>query len=165
MLKITVNDTIRMDAEKTADGLLLNGEQFAPDVVRLGDNRFHVIHGNGSYEAEVVHADPAAKAFTFKIDGTLYRVSVRDRFDQLLEQMGMGGGGAGLVKDLKAPMPGLILSVAVAEGQAVKKGDPLLILEAMKMENVIKAPADATVKAVKVRKGDSVDKNQVLLLF
>jgi biotin carboxyl carrier protein len=62
-------------------------------------------------------------------------------------------------------MPGLILSVAVAEGQEVKKGDPLLILEAMKMENVIKAPADATVKVIKVRKGDSVDKNQVLVLF
>ena len=165
MLKITVNEGIRMDAEKTADGLLLNGERFAPDVVRIGDNRFHVIHGNQSYEAEVVQADPAAKSFTFKINGTFYQVAVRDRFDQLLEQMGMARGGAGPVKDLKAPMPGLILSVAVAEGQEVKKGDPLLILEAMKMENVIKAPADATVKVIKVRKGDSVDKNQVLVLF
>jgi biotin carboxyl carrier protein len=165
MLKITVNEGIRMDAEKTADGLLLNGERFAPDLVRISDNRFHVIHGNQSYEAEVVQANPAAKSFTFKINGTLYQVVVRDRFDQLLEQMGMAHGSAGLVKDLKAPMPGLILSVAVAVGQEVKKGDPLLILEAMKMENVIKAPVDATVKAIKVRKGDSVDKNQVLLLF
>jgi len=165
MLKITVNDAIRMDAEKTADGLLLNGESFAPDVVRLHENRFHVIHDNQSYEAEVIEADLAAKAFTFKINGTRYQVSVRDRFDQLLEQMGMGQSSAGLVKDLKAPMPGLILSLAVTEGQAVKKGDPLLILEAMKMENVIKAPADATVKAIKVRKGDSVEKNQVLVLF
>ncbi len=165
MMKITVNGTIRMDAEKTADGLLLNGERFTPDVVRIHDNRFHVIHGNQSYEAEVVQADPVAKSFTFKINGTRYRVSVQDRFDQLLEQMGMGNGTAGQVKDLKAPMPGLILSVAVAEGQEVKKGDPLLILEAMKMENVIKAPADATVKAIRVRTGDSVEKNQVLVLF
>jgi hypothetical protein len=54
-----------------------------------------VIHGNQSYEAEVVQADPAAKSFTFKINGTFYQVAVRDRFDQLLEQMGMARGGAG----------------------------------------------------------------------
>lgn len=165
MLKITVNENIRMEAEKTADGLLLDGKPFAPDVVRIEDNRFHVLLGNRSYEAEVVQANLAAKSFTFKINGTLYQVAVRDRFDQLLEQMGIAHGSAGTVKDLKAPMPGLILSIAVAEGQEVKKGDPLIILEAMKMENVIKAPADATVKAIKVRKGDSVDKNQVLVLF
>jgi biotin carboxyl carrier protein len=165
MLKITINDGLLVEAEKTNAGLLLNGQRFTADIVPIRENRFHVIHENQSYEAEVVQANPAGKAFTLKINGSLYNVSVRDRFDQLLEQLGMANGTASQVKELKAPMPGLILSVAVAEGQEVKKGDPLLILEAMKMENIIKSPADGVVKGIKVRKGDSVEKNQVLVLF
>ena len=62
-------------------------------------------------------------------------------------------------------MPGLIIQLLVKDGDEVKSGDTLLILEAMKMENIIKAPGDATVKSVKVRKGDGVEKNQVLIEF
>ena len=60
-------------------------------------------------------------------------------------------------------MPGTILAVNVTAGQAVKKGDVLLILEAMKMENEIKAPADCTVATVNVNKGESVDSGQTLV--
>ena len=69
------------------------------------------------------------------------------------------------VNDVKAPMPGLILSMSVAEGDEVKKGDPLLILEAMKMENVIKSPSDGVIKSIKAAQGDSVEKNEVLIQF
>ncbi len=67
------------------------------------------------------------------------------------------------VNYIKAPMPGLVLNVAVAEGQAIKKGDPILVLEAMKMENVIKAPADGAIRKISVNKGDKVEKNQVMV--
>ena len=66
-------------------------------------------------------------------------------------------------KDVKAPMPGLILDVLVEEGQEVKKGDHLLILEAMKMENVIKSPSDGLVTGLHAIKGDSVEKGKILL--
>ncbi len=62
-------------------------------------------------------------------------------------------------------MPGLIIDLRVKDGDAVMPGDPLLILEAMKMENMIKASAAGIVKSVKVKKGDSVEKNQVLIEF
>lgn len=64
---------------------------------------------------------------------------------------------------VNAPMPGTILSVNVNEGQSVKKGDVLVVLEAMKMENEIKAPTDATVSSVAVQKGESVDTGAVLV--
>lgn len=64
---------------------------------------------------------------------------------------------------INAPMPGTILSVNVKPGQAVKKGDVLVMLEAMKMENEIMAPADGTVGAVNVTKGQSVQSGDVLL--
>lgn len=66
-------------------------------------------------------------------------------------------------KPIPSPMPGTILSVNVTAGQAVKTGDVLVILEAMKMENEIKAPADGTVATVNVNKGESVDSGQTLV--
>jgi biotin carboxyl carrier protein len=62
-------------------------------------------------------------------------------------------------------MPGLIVDIKVEAGQEVKKGDPILILEAMKMENIIKSPGDGVVKAIKVNPRDNVEKNQVLIQF
>ena len=62
-------------------------------------------------------------------------------------------------------MPGLVIDLKVKAGDVVKAGDPLLILEAMKMENILKAAGDATVKNVTVKKGDSVEKGQVLIGF
>jgi biotin carboxyl carrier protein len=79
--------------------------------------------------------------------------------------MGMANGGARQVKEVKAPMPGLILQIQTAVGATVQKGDVLLILEAMKMENAIKSPVDGIIKAIPVNQGKSVDKNQVLVQF
>jgi biotin carboxyl carrier protein len=62
-------------------------------------------------------------------------------------------------------MPGLVHQILISEGQIVKKGDALLILEAMKMENVIKSPADGTATKIRVSKGQNVEKNQVLIQF
>ena len=67
--------------------------------------------------------------------------------------------------ELSFRVPGRLTEVAFDEGDAVKAGDPLLILEAMKMENIIKAAGDSVVKSVKVKKGESVEKNQVLIEF
>jgi biotin carboxyl carrier protein len=64
---------------------------------------------------------------------------------------------------VKAPMPGLVLRVQVKVGDAVKKGDALLVLEAMKMENVIKAEGEGIVKAIKVNEKQAVEKNTLLI--
>jgi biotin carboxyl carrier protein len=69
------------------------------------------------------------------------------------------------VSEIKAPMPGLVLNIMVQEGDEVKKGDNLMILEAMKMENSIKSPIDGTVKNLKVATGDKLEKNQVMITF
>lgn len=70
--------------------------------------------------------------------------------------------GAGAIK-INSPMPGNILSVKASAGQAVKKGDVLMILEAMKMENEICAPQDGTIASVQVSAGDSVESGDVLV--
>jgi biotin carboxyl carrier protein len=77
--------------------------------------------------------------------------------------MGLSLGNAQMVNDIKAPMPGLILEVNVKEGDEVKEGDYLLVLEAMKMENALTAPRDAVIKSISVEKGQTVEKNQLLI--
>lgn len=133
------------------------------DIVALPSGHFHILYRNRSYTATVLEADYTAKTFKVRLGENIYNLLVKDEFDQMAEKMGMGASTQRKANTIKAPMPGLVLSVAVHEGQPVRKGDPIAILEAMKMENVIKAPNDGTVKSVLVQKGNAVDKNQVLV--
>jgi acetyl/propionyl-CoA carboxylase alpha subunit len=149
------------DEDKMGGGL--NGEAFGWDVSRLSDKLYHVIKDHRSYEVEVCEAIDGKRQL--KVNGTLYETETIDHFDALLKKLGMEKGKAGKVNELKAPMPGLVLSIDVKPGDVLKKGDRVLVLEAMKMENVIKAPADVTVASVEVEKGKTVDKNAVMVRF
>jgi biotin carboxyl carrier protein len=148
-----------------AEGLTVNGEKLTLDIARIDGKYFHVIFRDKSYRAEIVATDKTLKVVTVKINGRRYNVNVKNKFDLLLEKMGMQNGVSGKLNSIKAPMPGLIIELKVKDGDVVKQHDPLLILEAMKMENIIKAPGDGVVRHVKVQKGNSVEKNQVLIEF
>jgi len=150
---------------RATDNMTLNGQPFAWDITDLGAGRFHILHEDHSYNAEVVEANYTAKTITLKLNGKRVELQAKDRFDLLLERLGMSNAAAAKVNELKAPMPGLIVDIRVQPGQAVQKGDPLLVLEAMKMENILKAPADGTVGNLKVNLRDNVQKGQVLVQF
>ena len=147
------------------DGYSINGNSFQWDKVKISDGYFHILYQNKSYNAEVVLIDKVTKSFTFKINGSNYTVTLKDKFDLLLEKMGMTSVDSGKINNVKAPMPGLIIDLKVKPGDLVKPGDQLLILEAMKMENILKAQGEGIVKNVKVKKGDTVEKGQVLVEF
>jgi biotin carboxyl carrier protein len=164
MYKAKINNK-SLEIESAAEGFQVNGKPFQWDIVKISDGYFHVVYNHKSYKAEIVKADIATKTFLIKVNGNTYPVEVKDKFDMLLERMGMSNQSSGKVNNIKAPMPGLIIDMKVKPGDAVKQGDPLFILEAMKMENIIKSPGEGTVKAVKAKKGDSVEKNQVLIEF
>lgn len=164
MYKVKVNNsTFEVDLKE--DQLLVNGQDFPWDISRIDNQSFHIIKDNISYRADIVKANYKEKSIIMKVNGHKYEVQLKDKFDLLLEKLGMDTADSGKLNDVKAPMPGLIFEVNVSEGDEVKKGDPIMILEAMKMENVIKAGGDGVVKSVKVKKGDSVEKNQVLVQF
>jgi len=163
--KVTVNKSTAVEVETTDQGITIDGKSFSWDIVQISEGHFHILHNKKSYKAEVVKADKSAKTFTFKINNRIHTVEVKDKFDLLLEKLGMSSVASGKVNNIKAPMPGLIIEMKVAAGDAVKAGDQLLILEAMKMENILKSPGEGVVKSVKVKKGDTVEKNQVLIEF
>ncbi|RZK26035.1 MAG: biotin/lipoyl-binding protein [Hymenobacter sp.] len=148
-----------------ADSITLNGQPFAWDIASLGDGRYHVLYQGKSYSAELLEADYTTKAFVLKINGQRIELQAKDRFDQLLDKLGLSDATAKQVNELKAPMPGLIIDIRVQPGQAVQKGDPLLVLEAMKMENILKAPADGTIASIAAVLRANVTKGQVLVKF
>ena len=164
MFKAQVGNQV-FDIELSEDGFIVNGQRVTWDITRIQERYFHILLENRSYRAEIVEMDSARKTFIIKINGRKYPLVLRDKFDVLLEKMGMNTNVGAKVNNVRAPMPGLIIDLKVKNGDSVKAGDPLLILEAMKMENIIKAPGDATVKSVKVNMGEGVEKNQVLIEF
>jgi acetyl/propionyl-CoA carboxylase alpha subunit len=143
----------------------INGENFSCDLLDSGSNRFHVIRDNKSYELEILDADLEAKTMLVKVNGRDYEVALNDRYDELLKSLGMDKVLGAKVNEMKAPMPGLVLDIRVSEGQALAKGEAIIVLEAMKMENILKSPADVTVKKIIAKKGNAVEKNQVLVTF
>lgn len=164
MLKATINSQT-FDIQSDKNEIFVNSQPFSWDMVEIKDGKFHVIHNHKSYNAEVLEADYQTKSFLIKINNTKHSVSVKDRFDVLLDQLGMSNANSAKVNDLKAPMPGLIVDIKVQVGDTIKKGDTILILEAMKMENVLKATGDGIVKAIKIVQKQNVEKNQIMIEF
>ncbi|MTI21997.1 biotin/lipoyl-binding protein [Fulvivirga sp. RKSG066] len=164
MYKAIVNEKA-MEIAFDKDKITIDENSFDWDIVEIGKQSFHIIHKDKSYRAEVLAFDKEAKTVTLRINGNKYTVEVKDKLDLLLERLGMDKLASNEIKDIKAPMPGLVLDILIKEGDEVKKGDQIMILEAMKMENVLKSPGDGIVKTIKVKKGDGVDKNQVMILF
>jgi biotin carboxyl carrier protein len=165
MYRIKVNANQVIDVQAGPEGLLLNQKPFEWDLLELSPHSFHILHQHRSYRVELLKADYEAKSFVVRIGSREYHLQAQDRYDLLLEKMGIGGAQKSALNHIKAPMPGLILEVKVQAGDVVRKGDPLIILEAMKMENIIKSPGDGKVKLVKAQQGKNVEKNQVLIEF
>ncbi len=135
------------------------------DIIKVKDGSFHLIKNDKSYSVEVVKSDTAEKTFILKVNGTKYECLLKDKYDELLHSLGFDTTAVKKINNVKAPMPGMVLSILVEDGHEVKKGDALIILEAMKMENILKAPVDAKIKKIIIKKGTAVEKNQVLIEF
>lgn len=133
------------------------------DALKYSNSSYHILHNSRSVTAEITSEDFNRKSYSVLLNSNHYEIKVSDKLDQLIKEMGLSASVSKTINDIKAPMPGMILEVNVSEGQEVKEGDYLLVLEAMKMENTIMAPRDGVVRSVAIEKGQTVDKNQVLI--
>jgi len=142
----------------------LNGD-IEWDIVKVKEGQFHIIHKGKSFVADALSHDKESKTAVIQINSNTYTVQLKDRFDELLHDLGMGVGNTSKDNEVKAPMPGRVLEILVKVGDSVSEGDGLLILEAMKMENIIKSTREGVLKQIQATEGDSVEKNAVLLSY
>ena len=165
MNQATINGEDRYSVEVTSDSITIDGQPHSPDIRQVGERWYHCINGTGSYQIELLEANHARKQFVLGLRGQRVTVQLKDDLDLLVEKLGMAQSAETVVREITAPMPGLIVGLSVEAGQTIEEGASVLTLEAMKMENVIKSPVSGTVEAVHVRAGDSVEKKQVLVSF
>ena len=168
MLKVKVNNKEEFSIEFIGSGNFqgrVEGKDFVLDLKEIKPGSFHILKDNKSFNVEVVKADYSEKTFTLSVNGNKYKLKVKDKFDELLHTLGLDTASSGKINEVRAPMPGMVLEIKIAPGGIVKKGDALIVLEAMKMENILKSPADGVVKEIMAKKGIAVEKNQVLIRF
>jgi acetyl/propionyl-CoA carboxylase alpha subunit len=161
MIQATVNgkNTHTIDSGK------IDGVEYEWDLLALENNSFHIIRDNQSYRATVININHEEKTMLINVNGNDYEISIKDKYDLLLQQMGISIKSAAQINNFKAPMPGLIREVMVLTGAEVSKGDILLILEAMKMENALKSPREGKIKKINITVGNAVEKGQILIEF
>jgi biotin carboxyl carrier protein len=162
MYEAKVNEDVSLEITAENGHFLVNGQ--APAELRAtGPHSFQVVQGGRNFRVHVVSVDAAAQTVVLKVNGKRAEVKLSSEIDRMLQRLGITVKSNAKVSDVRAPMPGQILSILVQVGQQVQKGEPLLILVAMKMENVIKAPTDGTVTKIFVHAGDNVQKGELLV--
>ena len=150
---------VRLDA----DGVHLDGQDVAASVSSVDGTPVRTVTIGNAVHRVVVRRGATRGAYTLWVDGFRFEVEALDeRMRSIRELAGASAGAAG-PRPLTAPMPGLIVRVNVQVGDAVQSGQGLVVMEAMKMENELRAPAAGRVKAVLASPGTAVEKGTTLI--
>jgi biotin carboxyl carrier protein len=134
-------------------------------AIKVGETSYQINIDGVHTIAHIANVDLDTNTIDVLINNNKYSVAMKTPADLLVEKLGMVISKPNKASSLKSPMPGMILKVLVEQGAQLKKGDNLIILEAMKMENVFKASADVVVKTINVQAGQAVEKGQELITF
>jgi biotin carboxyl carrier protein len=143
----------------------VNHTPFSWDVKHQGNGVYHVLYKQKTYTLILESGEAETGIYKVQLNGKPLEIGTFDRIQLLLKSMGMDTAMGKKINEIKAPMPGLVLRVPIKEGDSVSKGEGLLVLEAMKMENSIKALGDVVISKIHVKPGQAVEKNQLLVSF
>lgn len=134
-------------------------------IEMLEPGRFLLRKDDKVYEIFLLNESEDGKELELQINQQYFKVNIQNELDQLLSTLGFKSNDIKKVRELKSPMPGKIVAVMVKEGDEIKPGQALLILEAMKMENALQAVTEGRIEKIMVEKGVSVNKNDILIKF
>lgn len=155
----------KVKVNKDFEAMISEEDISKTNIVKTSDSKFHILEDNQSFHTEIVKSNFNSKKYTVKVNSNTYEVAISNPLDMMISEMGFSIGVSKQVNSIKSPMPGLIIDIQVVVGQTVKEDDYLLVLEAMKMENIITSPREGTIKSIDVSKGDAVDKGKLLIEF
>lgn len=133
------------------------------DLAQINEDSFHLLQNSNAFDIRLLQADYLNKTMSVSVNGNTYELEIADVYDRQVKKMGLSAFTTQKVNAIKAPMPGLIVEVMVEEGQEVVEGTPLLVLSAMKMENIIVSQGEGVVKSIEVKKADAVEKGQLII--
>ncbi len=142
----------------------VDGEPADVEVARLPDSELHHVRIDGRAFPIDLSRGEEAGAWEVSIGGRRWAASAVDERTRAIREMA-GAQPMETERTVKAPMPGLVVSIPVEVGQQVQAGDGVVIVEAMKMENELKAPGDGTVARIEVEPGQAVEKGAVLIVL
>ncbi|MEM9143335.1 MAG: biotin/lipoyl-containing protein [Bacteroidota bacterium] len=155
--RVKVNDTFTFD--------LTEGDIAKLDAQGISPSSYHILQKDQAFHVQIAQSDFYGKVYGILVNNTVYSVRISDALDRLIDKMGFALASAKDIGSIEAPMPGLILEINVKEGQEVQEDEPLIILEAMKMENVITSPRNGIIKTIAVTQGEAVEKKHLLIEF
>ena len=135
----------------------------ALDLIKVDEANFHLIQHHQAYAIGLAQSDYLKKTYRIVVNGNSYEVTIADEFDLRVKKMGLLTSTSQKINSVKAPMPGLIIDVMATAGQTVSEGTPLLVLSAMKMENIILSQGAGIVKSIAVKIDDTVEKGQLII--
>ncbi len=160
---VTIRDRT-VAVELDPEGVRVDGRLVDADLRRVPETAVHTLLADGASHRFVVRRS-ARGSWELHLRGRKVVAEVVDeRTRQIREMTGMGAGPAG-PRPVRAPMPGMVVQVEVEEGQMVEPGDGLAVVEAMKMENELRAEASGRVATIHVEAGQAVDKDEILIEF
>jgi biotin carboxyl carrier protein len=135
-------------------------------VLKWDDERFFTLTYNGKeYYGEIVEEKSEDQKLVIKINHRVFEIKKKGELDDLIAALGLDVPKIKQLKELEAPMPGRIVNIAVKIGDELNVGDDILSLEAMKMENILKAEGVGKVKTILININDVVEKGAVLIEF
>jgi len=153
----------KFDTEIFDHTLIVEDREYRYSISQVNDYSYHLRVNNKSFEISIDKL--SQDDFRFLIKGNYFETIVRSKLEEIASETLKNKEKLSHKDTIKAPMPGLVLKVLVAEGDNVKIGESLLVLEAMKMENDIKSSASGTVKSVRITAGEAVEKDQVMIII
>lgn len=158
--RATIGDRT-IDLDFTGENVVVDGEPRTVSTVQIAGGGMSLIVDGASYSVDVAPGEGGR--YVVYIGGHEFEVAIQSERDLLLERFGLDDAASDAHHQIRAPMPGLVLSLHVEPGAAVEAGDAVVVLEAMKMENELRATGAGIVKSVLVAKGDAVGKNDLLV--
>jgi biotin carboxyl carrier protein len=149
--------------QKQDHQILTDGKPVDFEVLEMGRDSIRLKLKNKIYHLDIVKKGDEESGWRLKINGKEAEVTLKTELDLLMEKLGGSSAQAGGARQIKAPMPGLIVKLVAQVGDTVSKGQILLNFEAMKMENQLKSSGNGRIKAILVKPGDKVEKGQILV--